>query len=604
MEDLLRYYNRELEFLRRQGGEFAAAYPKLAGRLRLSGDAIEDPHVERLIESVAFLNARTRLKLDDDFPELTESLFNVLYPHYLAPIPAMGIVQFDVAPEVKGSFTVPRGAEIDSEPIAGEPCRFRTTDDATLWPLEIVSAALQARPFRAPPNPAARGASAVLAMKLRCVQEGSTFSAIQPDRVRITLAGPPTRSLPIFELIMNRTMSVVVSEGFEDPRMVTLDRSCLEAAGFGRDQGMLPYPARSFVGYRLLTEYFAFPEKFLAFDFLGLSARSLLGAGRELDVFFYLSETDKDLERSIGPDAFLLGCVPVINLFTQRAEPIALSGAAYEYRVIPDSRRPDALEIESIDRVTATSPEGEEQEYRPFFGLRHDAAVTGCFWQSARRTPVSLNDRGTEVFISLVDREANATTAANWTLSIDTLCLNRDLPARLPFGGGLPRMVLVTPAAQVRHLRMITPFTPTRRPALGSGRTWRLLSHLALNHLSIAQGEAGAEALREILRLYDFVEAEETQAIIDSVLTVTSRRGIARVPVGDATVLAHGIDIDVTLNARGFPPGGAFLFASVLDRFFGLYAAVNAFTRLTARLEGRSGVLRTWPARTGEKILL
>jgi type VI secretion system protein ImpG len=604
MDDLLRYYNRELEFLRRQGGEFAGAYPKLAGRLRLSGDAIEDPHVERLIESVAFLNARTRLKLDDDFPELTEALFSVLYPHYLAPIPAMGIAQFDVSPEVKGSFTVPRGTELESEPVAGEACRFRTTDDAKLWPIEIVSASLQARPFRAPPNPRARGAAAALALKLRCVQPDGTFSAVQPDRIRFFLSGPATRTLPLYELILNRTISVMVAEGLDDQRAVILDPSCIESAGFGRNQAMLPYPARSFVGYRLLTEYFAFPEKFLAFDFLGLSGRSLLGAGRELDVFFYLSDTDKDLERSVAADAFQLGCAPVVNLLAQRAEPIELSGAAYEYRIIPDARRPDALEVYSIERVTATSPDGEQQEYRPFFGLRHDAAAATCFWQTARRAPVSPHDRGTEVFISLVDRDAVATTAAKWTLSIETLCLNRDLPARLPFGGGLPRMALATPAAAVRHVRMMTPFTPTRRPALGSGRTWRLLSHLALNHLSIADGEGGAEALREMLRLYDFVDAPESQAIVDSVISIASRRGVARVAVGDAISLAHGVDIDVTLNPASLPPGGAFLFASVLDRFFGLYAAVNAFTRLTARLEHRSGALRTWPARTGEKILL
>lgn len=604
MDDLLPYYNRELEFLRRQGGEFAARFPKVAGRLRLTADAIEDPHVARLIESIALLNARIRLKLDDDFPELTEALLSVLYPHYLAPIPSMGIVQLGMGDEITEPYKLPRHTELESEPIDGERCRFRTTQDVTLWPFEVTQVSLQGRPFRAPRNPAGRGALAALHVKLRGTSDQATFSALQPDRVRFHIAGSAAQSLPLYEMLANRVVSVAVAEGVEDPKAVFLPPSCVQPIGFGRDEGMLAYPARSFVGYRVITEYFAFPEKFMFFDLVGLSARAMLGAGRELDVFFYFSETDKELERSIDATALRLGCTPVVNLFEQVAEPIRLGGTVYEYRIVPDARRIDALEVYSVEQVRASAPDGTEHKFSPFFGLRHEPGAAHRFWQAMRRPAIRARDRGTEMFLSLVDRDANPTTAANWTAHADILCLNRDLPSRLPFGGGRPKLDLLAPTPAIKRLSLLAAFTPTRRPAMGSGRLWRLLSHLNLNHLSITGGENGAEALREVLRLYDFADAAETQAAIEGIAAVRSERGLARVSVGDSTVIAHGIDVSLTLDATRFPAGGAYLFAAVLERFLGLYAAVNAFSRLTARLEGRAGIMRRWPPRTGEKILL
>ncbi|MCC7427681.1 MAG: type VI secretion system baseplate subunit TssF [Alphaproteobacteria bacterium] len=604
MDELLPYYNRELEFLRRQAGEFAAAYPKIAGRLRLSGETIEDPHVARLIESVALLNARIRLKLDDDFPELTEAILGVLYPHYLAPVPAMGLAQFVASAELKEPYTVPRGTEIDTEPVDGQSCRFRTTQDVTLWPVEVAAATLAGRPFRAPRNPAASGALAVLHLKLRCRGDAS-FAQVHPNTLRFYLAGGTTRVLPLYEAILNRTIAVAVANGAGDPAPVMLPAEAVRPVGFGREEGMLPYPARSFVGYRLLTEYFAFPEKFLFFEVAGLATRTMRGdIDKELDLFFYLSETDKDLERGTSAELFQLGCAPIVNLFRQRAEPIKLGGTAYEYRVIADSRRPDALEIHSIESVTATAPDGEEHDFLPFHGLRHHGEDGARYYQAMRRAAANPRDRGSELFLTLVDRDLAATAPANWVLSVQTLCGNRDLPARLPFGGGHPYLSMISPTPAIREVRPVTALTPTRRPAMGRGRMWRILSHLSLNHLSIVGGADAAEALREILRIYDYVDTPESRAAIDSIMAVSSKRGLARVAAGDSSTLAHGLDVALTLDPRRFPAGGMLLFASVLERFLGLYAAVNAFSRVTLKAEGRSAVVRSWPPRAGEKILL
>src|SRR3984957_1691670 len=158
-ESLLPYYNRELAAIRSLAAEFALAHPKVAGRLRLSPDSVDDPHVARLLEGVAFLGARVQHRLDDEFPELTDALLGVLYPHYLAPFPSCAIVQFECQPDLGGPLRLPAGMSMETEPVRGEACRFRTAWEQTIWPIEIEAVRLSGLPFVAPTNP--RAAQAV-----------------------------------------------------------------------------------------------------------------------------------------------------------------------------------------------------------------------------------------------------------------------------------------------------------------------------------------------------------------------------------------------------------------------------------------------------------
>ncbi|WP_119459033.1 type VI secretion system baseplate subunit TssF [Rhodospirillaceae bacterium SYSU D60014] len=609
VDELLPYYNRELAYIRRLAAEFAEAHPKIAGRLRLSADAIEDPHVGRLVESFAFLNARIRHKLDDDFPELTDALLNVLYPHYLAPVPSMAIVQFACQPDLAGAYTVPAGVEIETEPVGGETCRFRTCYPTTLWPIALQGASLTGRPLVAPAASRAGGAVATLRLRLRCLAEDMTFTQLAPDSLRFFLRGQPQQVFPLYELILNNTLLVALADSANDPNPVFLDPDCIRAVGFERDEGMLPYPARSFIGYRLLTEFFAFPEKFLFFDLTRLSGKVLLEAGNKLEIFFYLNSTSAELERSVSAESFALGCAPIVNLFRQRAEPIQLTQADSSYRVVPDARRPAATEIYSIDRVSASSPSGEEVTFRPFYSVKHAGDPDGpsSFWHPMR-CAAGARDPGTDMFLSLVDLDFNPAAPADWIVSVDTTCLNRDLPAKLPYGGGHPHLQLAEGASAVTSVTCITPPTPTLRPPMREGGRWRLISHLTLGHLSLIDHEEGADALREILKLYDFRDSQDTRAIIDSVLGIRSRRGTARAPSQalsqDAGAFCRGVEIDIEFDDRRFSESGLFLLASVLERFLALYASINSFTRLTAKVRGRPGILRKWRPRAGDRILL
>lgn len=600
-EDLLAHYQRELTYIRRLAGEFADAHPTIAGRLRLSGEATDDPFVARLIEAFAYLNARVRTKLDDDFPELTDALIGVLYPHYLSPIPSMSIVRFDCAPDLTAAYQLPAGFEVNTETVAGDTCLFRTAYPVTLWPIAIDTVAFGARPMAAPPNARAAGTTAILRIGLKCLGDAVTFSSLGLDRLRFYLSGPAQQALPLYELIHNNCVSVALAEGPTDPNPVILPARAIKPVGFGADEGLLPYPARSHQGYRLISEYFAFPEKFLFFDLEGIEAKTLMQSGKRLEIFLYLNRTSADLERSVGVESLAIGCSPIVNLFTLRAEPIAVNQATADYRVVPDSRRPMATEVYSIVEVEGSDAQGQSTRYEPFYAMR--GGGRRAYWHADRR-PGRPGDPGTEVFLSLVDEAFDPAATTGTTLSTEILCLNRDLPSRLPFGGGHPRLTPAEAPAAVRRVQCLTPPTPTLRPSLGKHGRWRLISHLALNHLSLTDDAGGLDALRQILKLYDFRDAPETQAIIDSLLKVSSRRGSARIP-GDALGgFARGVDVTIEFDGERFTATGLYLFASVLERFLALYCSVNSFSRLTARVRGRPQPLKRWPARAGETVLL
>jgi type VI secretion system protein ImpG len=604
---LLPYYNRELNAIRTLAAEFAAANPKIAGRLRLAEDSVDDPHVARLLEGVAFLAARVHHRLDDEFPELTDALLGVLYPHYLAPLPSCAIAQFVCKPELKGPCQISVGLPLETEPVRGETCRFRTVYPASLWPVEIETVRLSGLPLAAPAHPRAAGAVGVLRIGLKCASAEETFTTLGVDRLRFFLRAASNISLPLYELLCRNVVGIALAEGPNDPEPVLLPPASIEPVGFAADEALFPWPARSFAGFRLLSEYFAFPEKFLFLDFGGLEAKTLVSGGNRMEIFVYLDRAIPELERAVGNDALALGCTPIVNLFPQRCEPMALTHTATEYRIEPDVRRPGALEVWTVTRVRETRPDGSFRPWEPFYRLAEGNTQTsgdtaGFFHPVRRHSAAPLT--GTDVFLAPYDPDFDAERPADAVLSVDALCTNRDLPADLPFGGGHPRLKLIEGVAGVIRIGCLTaPTTPLRTPLRERG-FWRLVSHVSLGHLSLVGGKGAADALKEVLRLYDLRDSPETRAVIDGLLAVSAKPGAARVPGERVGSFCRGIDVTLEFDARVWQASGLYLLAAVLDRFLALHATINSFVRSRAVLRGRSGVAASWPARAGGRVLL
>ena len=605
-------YEGELAYFRESASLFAERYPKVAGRLRLDANSVEDPHVSRLIEAFAFLAARTRLKLDDEFPEVCEAMLHALYPHYLAPVPPAMMVRLShktpQAMENPDGFAVPRGSRLETETVQGEPCRFRTCSGVRLWPLELERVAYSLPPLSAPEPPrnfSAGGVEATLTVRIRAASEKVKLQSLRLESLRFFVSGDASTAGSVFENVLRDAVGVAVGL---DKDWHFLPASCLSPGGFARDESLLPQSPRELPAYRLLGEYFCFPEKFRFIDVeLGQTFRRLKDPSA-VELIVYLSRSIPELERGVKDRTLMLGCTPAVNTFAQRAEPIRLNDLQTEYLVVPNARRTRMMEVLSIDRVTARTPSGMSRSYAPFYSSSHEHDVRAAegYWYAARR-PSQIagaeTDTGTDVVISLVDLHGRPAASDDWTLDVETTCLNRDLVSRLPSGERL-KLTVTDGGGQV-DAACVVPATPTYRRNDPRGYHWRLISQLSLNHLSLA-GPEGAQSLREILRLHNPSDSPTTVGVIQSVTRVEYAResAVARVRGGPGSGLCRGVDVEIWLEPERLVGTMPYVFALVLERFFGLFATVNSFTRTRVRLERSEVPLLVGRPRTGELPLL
>ena len=610
-DDLLEYYESELSFLRQMGAEFAEKHPKIAARLQLDANRCDDPHVERLLEGFAFLAARVHLKIDDEFPKITEGLLSVLYPHFLRPIPAMTVTEFRLDPtqgKLTTSLRIPRGSVLYSRPVEGVPCKFRTCYEVNLWPLEVAEAKW-VTPDKLNPPLRAPEAVAVLRMELRCLSDLS-FDKLQVSSLRFFLHGEGDIVHALYELLSNNCAQIVLRDPTNSRKPpITLPSNSLRPMGFTEDESMLPYPRRSFVGYRLLQEYFSLPEKFFFFELQGLEAlaQAVQGGRAELLLLiapFEAGHRQQRLEVGVNAKTIRLGCSPVINLFPQTAEPILLTQSRSEYPIVPDTRRRNATEVFSVDEVLSPNPQTHEiTYYEPFYAYRHRTSrdKSQTFWHTTRRPSRRKGDEGSEVYLHLVNLSSRASLPEAETITVRCTCSNRDILTRLPFGNESGDFEIEGMAAIKGAVALRKP-TATLRPPLGRGALWRLISHLALNYLSIV--EEGKEAFQEILRLYNFSDSVDLEKQIAGIVSLDSQRHFARIISENGITFARGTRVQMEFDEDEFAGGGVFLFAAVIERFLGLYASLNSFSQLVLKTRQRREVLKEWPPRAGQAIIM
>lgn len=605
-DDLRTYYQNELAFLRKAGEQFARENPKIAERLLLSAENCNDPHVERMIEAFALLTAQVRRKLDDEFPEITDALLNILYPHYLAPVPSVSIVEFALQRAqagLKDGFAIPRGTMVESEPATGGgPCTYRTCYGVTVYPVEVSAATL--RPVMTAADSPVRSA-AVLKLVLSTFAQETGFSDIAMQHLRFHLSGQDRDTQLLYELILTRTRAITITCDVTG-RQTLLPIQSVRPAGFAEDEAILPATARAFPGYRLLSEYFAFHRKFLFVDLVDI-ASAMKGCGHTIEVAFHLDQEMPALEQVVSAQMFRLGCTPIVNLFRKKCEPIHLLQTQNEYRVVPDSRSPAGFEVCHIDRVSAISPDGSAVECQPIYSVSHSATPgpEPICYQTVRRDWTTVDRRtlpGGETHMEFSDLVANPYEAPGWIMEVDATCCNRSMPEALPTGVGRPAFHLVD-GGPVTLAALMSP-TATLRPARRTAAGWRLVSLLALNHDSLLDPQGGPAALREIMELHDPVNSTETRARIASIVAMRQSTVVGRIPGQVGTGWVRGVGLELEFDEDQVPNNGAYLLISVLERFLSMYVSVNSFVRVSASSRKRKGAVWQWPARSADKTLL
>ena len=619
-EELLPFYEKELRFLRESVSEFAKQHERIANRLVLKEGVSRDPHVERLLQGVAYLNARIRKKLDDDFPELAHSLLGILYPHFVRPFPSASIMRFELRSSEKELFDgyslEPRTTILETEPESklGINCRFQTCYPVTLWPIKVNQANFMHRPFSVPESRYSSQARSCIRIVLESFSASSPLEAFNLDNLRFYL-NPGRSSVDVYalyEALFTRTLEIIVSpteESGSSAAPIVFSPDSLKPVGLNRLETILPQDPRSFPGYSLLTEFFAFPEKFLFFDFSDLKGR-LKGMPSHVEVTFLLDALNDDLARTVETETFQLGCTPAVNLFQGENVRFKMDQRSSEYHVDPSPRKLHGVEVFSVDDVKAISPDGNTVSVKPFFSFKHQQTTNEnqMFWHSAYRLSEgqtsASRERKRELWMSFVELDGETDYRNDWTICVETTCHNRSLPEHLPFGPNRPHLEMPEGRGAVGSMACLSRPTPAYSPATQYGVIWKLVSLLTLNHLSITDGKQGAAVLKEMLLLHDLPGGGRSM-ISEGVLSVDSKK-VTR-PMGlHSGGFGRGTQVFLELDESFFTGSGAYLFSTVLNEFFAMYATINSFVELQVSSRQRREVEEPWkwPMRAGEKVLL
>lgn len=616
---LLRHYETELSYLREMGAEFAEAYPKIASRLGMDSAEVLDPYVERLLEGVAFLSARVQLEMELQFPAFTRHLLEIVYPHYLAPTPSMMVAAFDPDPAnaaMKDGFTLKRGTTLRSSLGEGDQtaCIFKTSQDVTLWPIDIVEAEYLDGRGQLVAAGITRDVEARAGIRLRLRRRGAEpISGLSLDKLSLFLNNSNGRHWDLHELLCTQVTGVAGrSTDRRADWVLDMPQARIKARGYDMAEALLPTPKRSFDGYRLLQEYFAMPERFHFVDLEGISPALKKAVGNEVDIYLMLRDGMPELAPAVTPEAFTLHASPAINLFEKRCDRVLLTTTDVEHHIVPDRTAPLDFEVYSLPSVTGISEKGDKDvEFRPFYSADDFTAAgdthPAYYTQFRRMRQRSEKERlrgvrtsylGSELYLTLVDPKQAPYSADLGQLSVQAICTNRDLPLLLSTGGA--DVFHLPDGGPVAHVK--TPVPPTRpRPSLGQGDTaWRLISHLSLNYLSIADTEngGGIEALRELVGIYAPTSDKTIEKQIEGMTSIESRPIVRRMSDGVLSTAVRGLELKLGFDDSFFEGTSVYLLGSVLERFFRRYVTINSFTETVLFTQQRGEIAR-WKPETG-----
>ena len=621
---LLKHYEKELTYLRDMGAEFSEAYPKIASRLGMSDQEVSDPYVEQLLEGVAFLSARVQLELELEFPKFTNQLFELIYPHYIAATPSMMIAMLepDITDDgLEKGYTIQRHTQIrtDLDGSAQTPCVFRTCDDLNLLPISVSE--VEYLDGRA--SLVAAGVTKVFdgtaALRIRLKRDdGQNFDSLNIDTLSFFINGQGGAPWNVHEMLCCDVTGIVFkSTDRRAPWTVDLVEGNIEPKGFSDSESLLPSPDRTFSGYRLLQEYFAMPERFHFINLNRLSAGMQSAKQAELDIFILFKDGNNDLASEMTKEMFVLNAVPAVNLFEKRFDRVPISSKNYEHHVIPDRTAPLDFEVFSILGVDGIGQEGEDEVlFKPFFSAEDATPLSSshpAFYTQRRdmrqRTEkerlqgVRTSYLGSELYLSLVDPNQAPYSENLDQLSVRGLVSNRDLPLLIPKGSSdiffLPEG---GPVSQVHQI-----VGPTRpKPTLVQGDTaWRLISHLSLNYLSIAEsaGSDGAANLKELIGLYASKDDRSVKQQIEGLVSVESRSIVRRIKDRNLSTAVKGLEIKLTFDDSFFEGSSAYLLASVLEKFFQKYVSINSFTE-TVYATSQRGEIKRWKPQVGTRHII
>ncbi|GLQ75900.1 type VI secretion system baseplate subunit TssF [Vibrio penaeicida] len=591
-DSLLSYFEQELRFIRSEASQFTERHPGAAHALGIRKDSIDDPQVARLIESVALMNGKLQQRLDESYPELTESLVNLLFPHYLKPVPSYSMLDFDIAEDANAKHCIPKGTEFDVSDGSDEPVVFRTTEDLDLFPITVTSAEVLFAPFDIAKPAGAESAKAMLELTIDATDEGIELSELGIDRLKLHLKGESHFALRLYDVIAQGIAQVCVCN---NDTCFTLGQSAMQPIGFDAEDTILPYQAASFGGFKLLTEFFMFSERFQGFS-LDLGDVISKTTGSQLRIQIFLNEVSVEMARSLQAHHFSLFCTPLVNLQSKVSEPVQIDFSQKQYPIHLDSGQGSNLEVFSVDDVLDVT-EGEPFSVSQIYGEKYNDAECALRWQLVQNT----HERGVlSSSLKVADLEHVSATSEPRIWSVTTTASDGVRAGSLPVTSQISCRDSLTIPASMTLLRR--PTLPVRSRDTNKN-VWALLCHLHFNYHAILGTDNPIATLKNVFELYNHNQAVQNHVYIESLHKIEQEQVVAPIRVSGKTCFAYGTKISITLDAANVN-GGISMFGYLLDYFFAYFAGFNSFTQVDIYLEGQDGVYLSFPRRTGCKSLL
>ena len=586
-EKLLPYFVQELQTIQNDFALFAKAHPEVANSLGINQDSIDDPQITRLIESVAFLNGRLQQRLDSAFPEFSEHLLNVLYPNFLRPIPAYSLLEFRCNGDVNATHHIPKNTQFDIKNSEEDSHLFRTAEALTLHPLCLIEFKIERAPL-SQTGIAPASADALIELTIKTTDDSLSIANLGIDELKLHLKGDSYACLQLYDILSTDLLKIVIGD---DKNHWELDLQNMTPVGFDVKDHLLPYQAASFDGFKLLTEFLMFLERFHAFRF---DLKSLLAKieGNAFSIRFFLRELNADFARNLSINNFSLFSVPIVNLHSLVAEPVKITFTESHYPLILDANKPTGIALFSIDEVLDVT-HGDKISVPQIYNEKYQPAKIGLRWQLVE----SQNSTGhNQYLLKVADLEHISDINQPRTWTVKATVLNVSTVAQLGHQSHIECQDSLTIPASLSLLR---------RPSLPINHnehrhnTWALLQHLHCNYQTLLGCDDPVGALKEVLNLYNHQHNSHINAFIESLISIEQQPFTAPIRVDGKNCFAFGTRIVVTLSAHH----GMSLFAQLLNHFFAHFAGFHSFTQLDIKLEGHDGYYLQFPRKSGCKIL-
>ena len=611
IEDFLKLYNEELHELRKQGEDFAETHPKIAGRLRLGQGNVEDPLVGRLMESFAFLTARLRHKQNDGLDQVVDNIINMLYPHYLLPVPCCSTLQFAPKDQLDTDFTIPAKTVVETDVDEMDPCYFTTCYPVKLWPINLSEASYGRKMIVKPKQHTGKELKSCLCLKLKTMDTDNSLADLGLDDVRFFIKAENQQANLIYKLFMKHTKEIIIHWDNPQGAKLNVPVNIITPVGFSDKEGLLPYPPHSFRGFALLSEFFAFAEKFFYFNLRGLNEYIHADMGNKIEIYFYFDEVFTELEKIINQDNFVLGCTPIVNVFESNGEPITIDQKQSEYHVIADAHRAwEGIEVYAVKEVAINSDKHDKEiSCNPYFGKKFESHEKEycLYWHTFKKSCWELGAHylpGYESFLSFSNIGYFQDLSDNIIVTPRLLCTNRELPTQLPFGGDKPKLKFwQTNYELVESMRCITSITAPRYRDKNKVASCDLASHLFLNQICFANGADTLRILKDNLALYHYDDEYDNSLVTNGLLAVETRMVTERHPETLKQGFCKGIELTLAIDENYFAENNIYLFGCMLHEFLSRGCSINTFIRLIIN-SNRGGEIHRWKARLGVKPIL